>query len=140
LKFETQEKLDPHFYGIGNQQGCCWRVIHKKQREKLDAVLQESIKCHTQDILELVMSKAKDKSPPKGAKRARLINWYDILQYMETEYRQAKRIKGSPKRDHPVLETMEIIHSPNRSPVVLNKMVLDALRRRLIDRYADVPS
>jgi hypothetical protein len=139
LKYETLVKLDAHFHGIGNQQGCCWNVIHKKQREKLDAVLQENIKGHIQAILELVMSKAKDKIPPKGAKRARLINWYDILQYAESEYEQARVIEGSPKRDHPVLETMEIIVYPNRSPLVLNQMVLDALRRRLIDRYADVP-
>lgn len=142
LRYETQEELDTHFHGSGNQQGCCWSVIHKKQREELDSVMQENVKCHTEAILELVMSKAKDKNPPQGSgnKRARLINWYDVLQYAQSEYQQAKRVKGSPKCDHPVLETTEIKASPHRSPLVLNQMVLDALRRRLVDRYADVPS
>ena len=152
LKCDTHLKLDEHFHGIGNQEGCCWSVVHKKQREKLDNVLQEHIKCHIQTILELVMSKAKEKNPPPSSggdasnnnnnhhkKRARLINWYDILEYMESEYRQAEPVEGSPTRDHPVLETMEIVASPYRSPLVLNRMVLEALRRRLIERYADIP-
>jgi hypothetical protein len=138
--FGSKEKLSAHFHGDENQRGCCWNILHKKQREILDVVLQENVKWHTEAIIELVMSKAKDKNPPqKGAKRARLFNWYDILQSVESEYQHSLWVQASPERDHPVLETMELITTPNRTPLVLNQMVLEAFRRRLIDRYADVP-
>ena len=38
---------------------------------------------------------------------------------------------------HPVLETLET--DRNKSPIVLNQSIIDAVKMRLVDRYADVP-
>ena len=69
----------------------------------------------------------------------RLFHWYDVLKFVEESlassqtFADAEREKGAAS----VLETLEV--QAGATPIFLNPAVLEAVRNRLIDRYADVP-
>ena len=102
----------------------------------------------------------------KGQKPQQLLNWKDVHRYMQHAVKNSTPIPTNaslnhPRTDarHPVQESMNVVsgtticndeeeqeeddEETNSSipapPLMLNQMVLDAVHRRLIDRYADVP-
>ena len=78
--------------------------------------------------------------------RSQSMTWYDVLKALETQVQASVEVPvgqiTSPSSSakysaHPVLETLQI--APVESPICLNLMVLQSLRARLVDRYADLP-
>ena len=95
-------------------------------------------------------------------KRQRLLNWYDILQFTKTtigssipmrlpmnsmedtqetvdHHQQQQQHNSTAITDlnHPILETLQVQH--DKYPLVLNQSIVQAVERRLLDRYANVP-
>ena len=133
----TRERLEQHFYGHGNVRGCCWPLIQKKQRDIIDAILQQQVRIQVDQILALVMRKAKYLVAPSSTAR-RYFNWYDILQFLQGTMNEAHVDDGALARSsHPVFETIEL--SKGKYPLVMNPAILEVVEKRLIDRYADVP-
>ena len=98
-------------------------------------------------------AKAKDDTKRKGLLQH--LDWRDVRRFLENAVDDSTRIIPIPEASskhcrtdamHPVQESMETTTSNDeatmsspRLPLMLNPMVLEAVSRRLIDRYADVP-
>jgi hypothetical protein len=148
--FDEKTQLEKHFFGFLNRRGkedtgksksaCCWALIKEKHLSLIDTALQRHIQTQTESLLGAVMTNAKEKVPDnRGTKKLRLMNWHDILKSMESTLESSRCLtdgNGKTEGSNPVLESLET--KSKASPIVLNSAILEAVRRRLIDRYADV--
>lgn len=143
IPFVDHDKLKTHYYGGSGGQtavrGCCWELIRQKHLYLIDTALQNHVKKQTELVLGTIMKEAKNKLPEKtSAETLRLMNWHDILKFMETTLESSKSVEQSQESTlHPCLETIQT--KSEESPMVFNPVILEAVKRRLIDRYADVP-
>lgn len=143
--FGKVEALKQHYYGGDSGKGCCWWEIVEKQKLVIEKVLEKHVKTQTDLLMGAIMNSAKSKIPDEpSAKRRRLLNWHDILKFMESMVESSNPVPNNNSETflrkpgaHPALETLQI--KENASPLVLNPSILEAARRRLLDRYADVP-
>jgi hypothetical protein len=145
--------LMTHYYGgllkrmKGKPQppGCCWHWIAPRQCTVVDQLLQQHVQTQVDVLLGTIFTKAKENiSEEPNAKRQRKMNWYDTLQFLERTVDSSTSCQNATQstqtgqtKSHPVLDTLQT--KPNASPLVLNPMVMKVVKRRLIDRYADVP-
>jgi hypothetical protein len=141
-RYESPRDLKRHYYGGPEGRGCCWWNILEKQRSLIEKVLDQHVKTQTDLLIGVIMNDAKVKVlDTPSFKRRRLLNWHDILKFMESTLQSSHLVNNDETHTkpgaHAVLETLQI--KPNASPLVLNPSVMDSARRRLIDRYADVP-
>jgi hypothetical protein len=162
--FDDTPQLEKHFYGgreekivaeerqaDGSQgksqnerttplRGCCWALIKEKHLSLINTALQRHIQTQTESLLGAVMTNTKEKVPDdRGTKNLRLMNWHDILKFMESTLESSLCLtngNGKTEGSNPVLELLET--KSRASPMVLNPAISEAVRRRLIDRYADV--
>jgi len=76
-------------------------------------------------------------------KRKPLLNWKDVSSCLKDALDDTSIIESSTNRvdaRHAVQQSIQTTAINEGSPpLILNQMVLDALNRRLIDRYANVP-
>jgi hypothetical protein len=133
-----------HYYGggLGEPRGCCWYWIAPHQCAVVDQFLQHHVQTQVDVLLGTIFTKAKENIPEEpNAKRLRKMNWYDTLQFLERTVDSSTSCQNATQTDqtksHPVLDTLQT--KPDASPLVLNPMVLNVVKHRLIDRYADVP-
>ena len=161
IEFETLAQLQRHFYGDDRfkQRGCCWELIHFQQRSAIGKVLQTHVQSQVDGLLQAIMDNAQEKLT--GVETNRLINWQDVMQILQMSL-DASKSRTTPtlydeesngessgnfpentapnetiSPGHPVLETLEIADC--KSPLVLNGFIMLAVKKRLVDRYADVP-
>ena len=154
--FPTSKLVRDHYFGGGNQQGCCWNRIADKQNEVIAQVLDSHVKSQINEFLGLVMEGASERviAPVNGrtqGKRRRHMNWHDILKFAEKAIHTSHPIHTSNNHDgdesatdppqqhatHPVLETLQ--RKSQSYPLCLNPTVLETVRQRLVDRYAKLP-
>jgi hypothetical protein len=142
--FDNHLQLQKHFYGGDNVRGCCWGLINEKQLSLIDNVLQRHIITQAELIVSSIVSEAKErvhqcKEDGKSKELLRLFNWHDILKFMESDLQSSKCVPTDAdpiEGNHPIIECLET--KEGESPMVFNPGILEAVRRRLIDRYADV--
>ena len=141
VTFNSDQKFDRHFYGYDDVHGCCWPLVRKKQQEKIHEVLVANVRHHIKGLIEMVMFRAQKMQPPDNKPRRRLLDWYDILQFAKEECDDATVVRGG--YEHPVTETIQTRLDEAKSsaacPMVLNPMIIQALRRRLVARYSEAP-
>jgi len=120
--------------------GCCWDLIKKKQYSTIESALTTHIRTQTSGMMDIIMKAADERLPNRvGQDGLRLFNWYDVLKFVEESLASSQTV-GDIKREKGVtsaLETLEV--QSGATPIFLNPAVLEAVRIRLIDRYADVP-
>ena len=153
-RLEHAKALREHYYGgagNNNPQGCCWRKITEKQTDVIAQVMESHVKAQIDEFLGLVMDCATERiiAPVNGqtkGKRRRLLNWHDILKFaVKTihtshllESNDSSSIETPPNNEtHPVLETLQ--RKSNGFPLCLNPTILETVRQRLVDRYANLP-
>jgi hypothetical protein len=143
--FLSYQDLKGHYYGGSHKKGCCWRNIPLKHRSMVAKVLESHVTSQTDLLLELLLDKAKERVPDDepSTKRQRFLNWYDVLKLLENtvESSSSQRVEGDAttthsSTTHAILETLQT--KPDASPLLLNPTILESIRRRLVDRYADV--
>eukprot|EP00980_Cylindrotheca_fusiformis_P006548 scaffold1384_cov116-Cylindrotheca_fusiformis.AAC.26 len=121
--------------------GCCWKLINEKQLSLIKSSLERHFEIQAKMLLGTVMRKAREKLPShRSNKKLRLMNWHDIFKFMESAYGSSVALpnaeEGKEQGDD-VLKGLKIDSTVN--PMLLNPAILEVVRRRLIDRYADVP-
>ncbi|KAL3941658.1 MAG: hypothetical protein SGBAC_004033 [Bacillariaceae sp.] len=120
--------------------GCCWSLIKDKQFSKIQSVLETHVQTQVTGALSCIMKQAERKVPNESARdEMRLFNWYDVLKFVEESLSSSQTFTDvkTEKGVTSALETLEV--RTNSTPIFLNPAVLEAVRNRLIDRYADVP-
>jgi hypothetical protein len=128
----TKESLENHFYGTLSTMGCCWRVVEQKERDSIARILEQEARSQTQQLLRTILMDVlmqNDNSTKLGA--------FDILKMVTDKLRVSKRLRSAPPLHDEARETLEV--SLNEPPLHINQFVLDSLRSRLVDRYAEVP-
>jgi hypothetical protein len=146
-QFEQLKMLHEHYYGHCDQRGCCWRRIAQKEPRIVASMLEGLVKSQIDQYLGLIMDHAlvaltRDGGiEPVTRKQWRRFNWHDVLKFTEEAISTSHCIDES-KSDpcsgiHPIFETFQ--RKPNCDPLVLNPTILMTARKRLLDRYANVP-
>ena len=144
VSFDDEEKLTRHYYGgtdgLRSTRGCCWGLIRERHLQFVDTSLKNHVMKQTELFLGTIMDMAKKKVGQDTSTRPQtLMNWYDILKFVETTLESSHRVEKSQnvKASHTCLESIET--KSKQSPILLNPDILEAVQIRLIDRYADVP-
>jgi len=150
--FESLELLRKHFYGDDHVRGCCWPLIHAKQRSLILTTLENEATGQADSLVYLVSTKllerlekrpkTKKKSDPSHAS-PRLFNWKDVVDMLREAHASARgtEISGGTTDSTTTCEreTTKSIHVHDElAPLVLNEHVLEAAYHRLADRYADI--
>lgn len=125
--FDEREQLHRHYYGAPNQRGCCWRLIDRKHHELLDEALQADVKATMGQLFELLGKQVYQRGSPNKA-----LTWKEVMGILSSVVAQSKRGVG----ENPVVETLQ---PDGEQPISLNPLVIEAVYRRLVDRYADIP-
>lgn len=144
----SEDRRRDHFFGTARMSGCCWLVVERQQRQLLAAALMGEVETVVPQLLRLALqADALADDSGVGAETARpLLDGFDVLRIFEHRLAASRAVVVSPTAaaagtDHgrpPVLcETLEVqLAEP---PLAINAAVLDAVRVRLVDRYARVP-
>ncbi|CAJ1969362.1 unnamed protein product [Cylindrotheca closterium] len=146
-QFDDRAPLESCFFGgveaNGPEtgfRGCCWSLIKEKQFSKIKSALETHVQTQVTGALNCIMKQAQERVPDQsGRDEMRLFNWYDVLKFLEGSmtssqtFTEAKIEKGVTS----ALETLEV--QPKSTPIFLNPAVLESVRNRLVDRYADIP-
>lgn len=147
-QFEHRVELERCFFGgleasapsETGFRGCCWSLIKEKQYSMIESALVAHVNTQVAGILDIILKAAEQKVPNQvGQEKMRLFNWYDVLKFVEESFASSQRFPDRSREQGvtSALETLEF--KPGSSPIFLNPDVLEAVRNRLIDRYADVP-
>mmetsp|Transcript_13795 Transcript_13795/g.34667 ORF Transcript_13795/g.34667 Transcript_13795/m.34667 type:complete len:473 (-) Transcript_13795:41-1459(-) len=167
--FSTTDELLDHYYGTTETFGCCRALIRPRHLDLIRDLLQNYAESQTDQLATIFFSQNRQDDPntnekEKGQKPQQLWNWTDVHRYMQHAVEYSTPIPTDSSSNHhrtdarhPVQESMAITsgaticndeedeedEETNSSipapPLMLNQMVLDAVHRRLIDRYAEVP-
>jgi hypothetical protein len=147
--FPTTEALLDHYYG-----SCCQDMIRPRHLDLIRSLLQTHAESQLDQIGNLFLSQAVAVNS-----RAKL-DWRDVRRCLQTAVETstpiptngaAHRQRSEPR--HPVQESIHVAsaggngaadadssrHDHQQPPLMLNRMILEAVNRRLIDRYADLP-
>ena len=144
--FEKADELRQHYFGRPGYKGCFWNKVPEKQSEMLAKVMEMHIKKQVDGFLGLILTGAKDRAVEtadgeSSNQRRRLLNWQDVLEFAERTMQASQSIEVSqpdPRNGkHPIFETVQ--QKSGGVPLVLNPTIVENVRRRLVDRYANVP-
>jgi hypothetical protein len=125
VQFDSTTKLRRHYYGLSNQRGCCWRLIEQKNHELMGQALQAEVIAVSKQVCQILGTTVfRNGVPPTQP-----LIWEDVLNVFDSLLE--KNSKGQ------VANTIQL--SSNQLPLGLNSQVVDAVRRRLLDRYSAGP-
>jgi hypothetical protein len=158
--FETSDELQKHYYGNGVTKGCCWPLVRPRHLELIDKLLQSHVQSHTDQLLNVIMmtqaAAATDNDADDGTtaskeknvankERKRLLDWKDVRSFLQGAIDDSSSFPIGASNDrinarHSVQQSLQTtVSNESTPPLILNQMVLDAVNRRLVDRYANVP-
>mmetsp|Transcript_11012 Transcript_11012/g.18259 ORF Transcript_11012/g.18259 Transcript_11012/m.18259 type:complete len:332 (+) Transcript_11012:174-1169(+) len=114
--FDTDEQqLERHYYGMPNQRGCCWILIDQRHHELVDQVLQEEIKLVVQQLGKSIQTYAKISKKADGGEEETL-DWKAVVAALQRA------------------STSGVLPPPS-----LNASLVEVIKGRLDERYADIP-
>jgi hypothetical protein len=119
--FDSSKDLRRHFFG-SQQRGCCWTKIRMTQYDLLDQVLQKEVSDCGNGLVRMIMATLDDRQMEQDEGGLVVRNWNHVIHVLESTYVSADA--------HP---------SPCMTPTTLNAKVLESVRMRLVERYADMP-
>jgi len=162
--FETSNELESHYYGNCAIGACCRPLVRPRHLDLIDKLLQSHVQSQTDLLLNVIMTQAitdrndnnvdvdngnnastgiSEENIVANQKRKPLLNWKDVSSCLKDALDDTSIIESSTNRvdaRHAVQQSIQTTAINEGSPpLILNQMVLDALNRRLIDRYANVP-
>ena len=144
--FETKEKLRAHFHGSKKVRGCCWNLIHAKQRALILATLERDVTNQADALVNMVITEIRRRHETEEfncddevamLEARRPMKWHGILDMCKDALASARDIGIETPGQREVTKTL-VVHD-NLSPLVLNQQVLEAASYRIIDRYANLP-
>ena len=157
IQRSTEESLEDHYYGNQSTKGCCWRVVEQTQRDSIANILETEASNQTHQVLRTVFLEALH-PPDEDLSSTHIFSCFDILKLVTDKFNASQRL---PSRSAPHHENDDDDDDDNDShvdditgmsalaetlqvrltepPLHINQFVIDSLRSRLVDRYADVP-
>ncbi|KAI2511109.1 hypothetical protein MHU86_3244 [Fragilaria crotonensis] len=125
VQFDSTPKLHRHYYGLPNQRGCCWRLIERKNHELMGQALQAEVTAVSKQVCQILGKTVfRNGLPPTDP-----LSWEDVLNVFASLLE--KNSKGQ------VADTIQL--GSDQLPLCLNSQVVEAVRRRLLDRYSAGP-
>ena len=131
VPFDTQQDLESHFYGTAKVRGCCWNLIQRRRHALVNKTLQREAETTVRNILALVESHAR----AREAQGSAALNWMDVLDIANSVVvvpgkNALPTLKRTVRADTP---------PPKELSRIITSAVMEAVSRRLVDRYADIP-
>jgi hypothetical protein len=125
VEFDSNERLRKHYFGASNQRGCCWRRIEETSHELINQALQAEVKAATKQVCQILAKHVfRD-----GQTQQEPLNWVAVVSILSSIVVQQS--KG---------EATDTIQSDSTHlPISLNPQVMEAVYRRLLDRYSALP-
>ena len=160
--FENSDGLQEHYYGNDTTKGCCWPLVRPRHLELIDKLLQSRVQSQTDQLLNVIMTQAaaptnndadeiddentasKERNVT-NKKPKRLLDWKDVRSFLQGALDDSTSLpigasNGRIDARHSVQQSLQTtVSNESEPPLILNQMVLDAVNRRLVDRYANVP-
>ena len=154
--FPTTEELIDHFYGTTQTTGCCRALIRPRHLQLIRNLLQKYAENQTDQLGALLVNGSKQMEQ----KQRGPFGWRDVRQNMMHAVENSALIPTGNHSSHPHTNTRHPVQqsmqlslgmtgendeedatnaTTTALPLMLNPMILEAVNRRLIDRYADVP-
>ena len=123
--FDSTAKLRRHYYGLSNQRGCCWGLIERKNHELIDQALQAEVTAVTKHVCQILAEAVfRNGQPP-----SKPLTWEDILNVFASHLEHQSKGQGE-----------NTSQANNRKlPLGINSEVMEAVRRRLLERYSAGP-
>ncbi|OEU12580.1 hypothetical protein FRACYDRAFT_243832 [Fragilariopsis cylindrus CCMP1102] len=161
--FENSDGLQEHYYGNDTTKGCCWPLVRPQHLELIDKLLQSRVQSQTDQLLNVIMTQAAAPSTNNDAdeiddentaskernvtnkKPKRLLDWKNVRSFLQGALDDSTSLpigasNGRIDARHSVQQSLQTtVSNESEPPLILNQMVLDAVNRRLVDRYANVP-
>lgn len=139
MRFSSPEKCQRHYYGIPSSadmkkddsiiaQGCCLEHLEENRCRLIGRALQQEVKGISQQIGELICSRAK-----KIIEEGQQLSWREVLNCLNQVVAQSQPIMEGK------CDVTTIQPDKSQLPIALNKSVMDAVYSRLVDRYANIP-
>lgn len=125
VDFDSNQQLRTHYFGASNQRGCCWRRIDEKSHELINQALQAEVKAATKQVCQILAKNVfRD-----GRTQQEPLNWVAVVSILSSFVVQ-----------HSKGEATDTIQSDDTHlPISLNAQVMEAVYRRLLDRYSSLP-
>jgi hypothetical protein len=117
--FDSNKDLRLHFFG-NQQRGCCWTKIRMTQYEALDQVLRNEVSDCGNGLVRMIMATLDDRQIEQDEGVLPVRNWKHVFHVLESTYASAAQAHPSPR-------------------TTFNSKVLESVRIRLVERYADMP-
>lgn len=125
IDFVSNHQLRKHYFGASNQRGCCWRRIDEKSHELISQALQAEVKAATKQVCQILAKNVfRD-----GQTQQEPLNWVAVVSILSSTVVQQS--KGEA--------TDTILSDSAHLPISLNAQVMEAVYRRLLDRYSSLP-
>jgi hypothetical protein len=137
IELVSEAKLHEHFYGTDKCRGCCWRLLHAKKVRIRRRLLESEVVSQADQLMRHVLrsvqkdqkSRCKKKANTDGT-REKKCDWEYVLNLMWQTAPES--VESTGIADGVVLESRD-------PPLLINRMVLEAASRRLINRYTHAP-
>jgi hypothetical protein len=111
VDFESRQRVLDHYYGDDKVRGCCWILIRQKQQHLVRLALQDQVEHQTSRLLHSLSGQLQQH---KGSESW---DWQDVLEALERSIQEEKVESGC----------------------LLSSRAIDSAKRRLVERYANVP-
>jgi hypothetical protein len=146
MQFNTYEHLVRHFYGDSNStRGCCWNLIHKKRQKIVTQILINEVRRQKTQLLQQMLQKENFFMRNDDTRSSIIKDWKDVLMYWEQALTSStSTLPQVPTAQQPptwmhTLQVGSTADDNNEPPLPINTALLEAVRNRLIERYAKVP-
>lgn len=127
----SYDSLQEHFYGKNGVHSCAWIWLERRQRQHVAKVLEQDALCQLEQLFSYLFSKS-------SREHTKQLNWQDIIETLQDAL-EASKLSQAGEMTSAVTDQDTLLLQEQSLPIVMNQLVLDAARRRLIDRYTKVP-
>mmetsp|Transcript_7490 Transcript_7490/g.11409 ORF Transcript_7490/g.11409 Transcript_7490/m.11409 type:complete len:278 (-) Transcript_7490:2186-3019(-) len=139
MRFSSPENCKRHYYGIPSgadmkkvdsivARGCCLEHLEENRCRLIGRALEEEVKGISQQIGELICSRAK-----KNIEEGQQLSWREVLNCLNQVVAQSQQLMEGK------CDVATIRPDKSQLPIALNKSVMDVVYSRLVDRYANIP-
>lgn len=124
------DRLQDHYYGTSNTQGCCWTAIDRIRRSFVLDVFDRDAHNQVDQLLGLSFQAVAE------SEEGKLVDCFDIYDFLEDVWSHGTRNLHDDSRPRH-LETLQV--EEDQPPLLVNQAILDSLLRRITERYSRVP-
>mmetsp|Transcript_19392 Transcript_19392/g.28722 ORF Transcript_19392/g.28722 Transcript_19392/m.28722 type:complete len:398 (-) Transcript_19392:2157-3350(-) len=139
MVFLSPEECARHYYGIPSNsgsskldnvvmRGCCLELLEEQRRYFIGKSLEREVTATIKQIGQLIWTSADTKM-----REGQYLSWCDVVNNLHTIVAQSEPLEEGK------CNITKIQPNETQLPIALNASVMDVVRSRLVDRYANIP-